>query len=197
MAAAIFLAGISMANAGEGVFRHVVCFKFKEGTSEAEIVEIEKAFAALKGKIDTITDFEWGRSDNIEPLNDEFTHCFSGDVQGQKRFGSVPTPSRSQGLREVASAQARQGFCFRLRGEIGENLVGPLRGDRSAYCNCTHLPPGDDSMRESETDETHLPEVDEYILRHAIMNHWSTSSFLPPGPIHGLKTPVIDPLAVF
>ena len=76
MAAAISLAGITVANAGEGVFRHVVCFEFKEGTSEAEIVEIEKAFAALKGKIDTITDFEWGRSDNIEPLNDSYTHCF-------------------------------------------------------------------------------------------------------------------------
>ena len=76
LAAAIFLAGTTMANAGEGVFRHVVCFKFKDGTTEAEIVEIEKAFAALKGKIDTITDFEWGRSENIEPLNDEFTHCF-------------------------------------------------------------------------------------------------------------------------
>lgn len=64
------------AEAAEGRFRHVVCFKFKDGTPAAEIAEIEKAFAALKGQIDTIVDFEWGTSDNIEPLNDGFTHCF-------------------------------------------------------------------------------------------------------------------------
>ncbi len=70
--------GLSTAQAEDsaGSFRHVVCFKFKDGTSAEEIAEIEKAFAALEGKIDTITDFEWGTADNIEPLNDEFTHCF-------------------------------------------------------------------------------------------------------------------------
>ena len=69
----------SLVNAAEestGVFRHVVCFKFKDGTSDAEVKEIETAFAALKDKIDTIIDFEWGTAENIEPLNDEFTHCF-------------------------------------------------------------------------------------------------------------------------
>jgi hypothetical protein len=62
--------------AADGPFRHVVCFKFKDGTPAAEIAEIEKAFGALKGKIDTIIDYEWGTTENIEPLNDGFTHCF-------------------------------------------------------------------------------------------------------------------------
>ena len=74
--AAVIFGGSNFVAAEDGVFRHVVCFKFKDGTPEAEVAEIESAFAALKGKIDTIADFEWGTSENIEPLNDEFTHCF-------------------------------------------------------------------------------------------------------------------------
>lgn len=65
----------SKAEAG-GEFRHVVCFKFKDDAAPAKVEEIEREFKALKSKIDTIVDFEWGRSENIEPLNDEFTHCF-------------------------------------------------------------------------------------------------------------------------
>lgn len=76
---AVFLLGtVLQVGAGEhtGHFRHVVCFKFKDGTPDSEIKEIEKEFAALKGKIDGIIDFEWGATENIEPLNDGFTHCF-------------------------------------------------------------------------------------------------------------------------
>ena len=59
-----------------GVYRHVVCFKFKEEAKPAQIAEIEKAFAALEGKIDTITDLEWGT--NVSPENHAqgYTHCF-------------------------------------------------------------------------------------------------------------------------
>ncbi|MGY8640759.1 MAG: Dabb family protein [Verrucomicrobiales bacterium] len=62
--------------AGEAKFRHAVFFKFKEDATEAQVKVIETAFIALAGKIDTITDFEWGTSESIEGLNDEFTHCF-------------------------------------------------------------------------------------------------------------------------
>ena len=73
----VFAAAAPAASAGEkGLFRHVVCFKFKDDATEAEIAEIEKAFVALKDKIDVIVDFEWGTTENIEPLNDGFTHCF-------------------------------------------------------------------------------------------------------------------------
>lgn len=75
LTAVVFNANLSFGEES-AQFRHVVCFKFKEGTPDAQVAEIEQAFAALKGKIDTITDFEWGTSENIEPLNDEFTHCF-------------------------------------------------------------------------------------------------------------------------
>ena len=60
----------------DGEFRHVVCFKFKDDATPEKVIEIEREFKALKSKIETIVDFEWGRSENIEPRNDGFTHCF-------------------------------------------------------------------------------------------------------------------------
>ena len=57
-------------------FRHVVCFKFKEEATPAQIKNIEKEFAALKGKIDTITGLEWGTNVSPEDRAKGFTHCF-------------------------------------------------------------------------------------------------------------------------
>ena len=57
-------------------FRHFVSFQFKEDTTEHQYTEIIGEFMALKNKIDTIVDIEWGTSENIEPLNDGFTHSF-------------------------------------------------------------------------------------------------------------------------
>ncbi|MCF6311255.1 MAG: Dabb family protein [Verrucomicrobiales bacterium] len=63
-------------NSHVGHFRHVVFFKFKEGTSRAKVDEIVKAFGALKAEIPTIIDYEWGTSESVEKLNDGFTHSF-------------------------------------------------------------------------------------------------------------------------
>jgi hypothetical protein len=57
-------------------FRHIVLFKFKDSASPEQIEAVEKAFALLPSKIDTITDFEWGTSESVEGRNDGFTHCF-------------------------------------------------------------------------------------------------------------------------
>ena len=59
-----------------GPYRHVVLFAFKESSSEADVAKIEKAFAELPGKIDTITGYEWGTNVSPEGLNDGLTHCF-------------------------------------------------------------------------------------------------------------------------
>ncbi len=56
--------------------RHVVLFKFKEGTSPEKVDEIATAFAALPKRIDTVVDFEWGTDNSPEGLADGFTHCF-------------------------------------------------------------------------------------------------------------------------
>ncbi|MEO0340268.1 MAG: Dabb family protein [Bacteroidota bacterium] len=56
--------------------RHVVLFKFKEGTAEADIKKVEEAFSALPAKIPQIRDYEWGTNNSPEGLDKGFTHCF-------------------------------------------------------------------------------------------------------------------------
>lgn len=58
------------------VLRHVVMFKFKDGTSAEDIRKIEQAFCALPDKVGTVADFEWGTDVSPEGLADGLTHCF-------------------------------------------------------------------------------------------------------------------------
>lgn len=59
-----------------GKIRHVVCFKFKDGTTPEQIKKVEKDFAALKTKIKQIAAFEWGTNSSPEKHDKGFTHCF-------------------------------------------------------------------------------------------------------------------------
>lgn len=56
--------------------RHVVLFKFKEGTTEKDLKAVETVFAGLPAKIPEIVDFEWGTNNSPEGLEKGFTHCF-------------------------------------------------------------------------------------------------------------------------
>jgi len=69
-------AAASNAEVPDRVLRHVVLFKFKDGTGEEQVGQIERAFCALPGKVDTIYDFEWGTDVSVENLQQGFTHCF-------------------------------------------------------------------------------------------------------------------------
>jgi hypothetical protein len=60
----------------EKSLRHVVLFKFKDGTSEADIQKVVDAFTALPSKIDVIKSIEWGTNNSPEGLDQGFTHCF-------------------------------------------------------------------------------------------------------------------------
>jgi hypothetical protein len=60
----------------DSVLRHVVLFKFKEGTKKDQLREYETAFGALKNKIPEIVSFEWGLNNSPEGLEKGFTHCF-------------------------------------------------------------------------------------------------------------------------
>jgi hypothetical protein len=73
---AVMSAALATAAVAENEFRHVVLFKFKPGATAEQVKEIEKAFAELPSKIDSIKGYEWGTSDSVEGLNDGFTHCF-------------------------------------------------------------------------------------------------------------------------
>jgi hypothetical protein len=59
-----------------GQVRHVVLFKFKDGTSAEEIKKVEDAFRALPKKIPQIAGFQWGTNMSPEHLDQGFTHCF-------------------------------------------------------------------------------------------------------------------------
>lgn len=60
----------------EQVLRHVVLFKFKDSSTEADIQQVVEAFRELPDQIDGILDFEWGTDVSPEGLSDGFTHCF-------------------------------------------------------------------------------------------------------------------------
>jgi hypothetical protein len=75
-------------------FRHVVLFKFKDGTKPEKIKEIVDAFRALKGKIDVIEDFEYGIDVSTENRAQGFTHCFFVTFRDDKgRDAYLPHPA--------------------------------------------------------------------------------------------------------
>lgn len=63
-------------NPNLGQVRHVVLFKFKEGTTPQQIKSVEDAFRALPSKIPVIQSLEWGTNMSPEKLDQGFTHCF-------------------------------------------------------------------------------------------------------------------------
>ena len=84
--------------------RHVVMFKFKDGTTPEDIKKVEEAFKALPSKIKEIKGFEWGTNNSPENLSQGFTHCFFLTFNSEadratylphpdhKAFGAVLTP---------------------------------------------------------------------------------------------------------
>jgi hypothetical protein len=87
-----------------GKVRHVVLFKFKNGTAAEQQKAVEDAFRELPKKIDAIVDFEWGTNISPENRDQGFTHCFLvtfNDAKGRdaylphpahKAFGKIARP---------------------------------------------------------------------------------------------------------
>jgi hypothetical protein len=79
------------------LLRHVVMFQFNDDASKEQIAEVEKAFAALPGKIEEIVDFEWGTNNSPEGLNDGLTHCFFVSfVNEEGRAVYLPHPAHKE-----------------------------------------------------------------------------------------------------
>lgn len=88
----------------DSVLRHVVLFKFKEGTSAEKVKEIVDAFSALPTKIPEIASYEWGVNNSPEGLNKGLTHGFLLTFNSEasravylphpdhKAFGALLTP---------------------------------------------------------------------------------------------------------
>src|ERR1700742_3710601 len=60
----------------EKVLRHAVFFKFKDGTSDADIKKVVDAFDALPKKIDSIKGYQRGKQLSPIGYDDGFTHCW-------------------------------------------------------------------------------------------------------------------------
>jgi len=74
--------------------RHVVLFSFKSTSSVAEVKTIEDAFRKLPSQIKEIKDFEWGKNNSPEGLNQGFTHCFFVTFASEKdREVYLPHPA--------------------------------------------------------------------------------------------------------
>lgn len=88
----------------DSILRHVVLFKFKEGTTKAQMKEVEDAFSGLPSKIEQIKGYEWGLNNSPEGLDKGFTHAFFLTFNSEedraiylphpdhKAFGAVLTP---------------------------------------------------------------------------------------------------------
>ena len=97
--------------AAKKVLRHVVMFQFTEETTEQQVREIEKAFAALPDKIDAIVDFEWGTDVSVEGRAQGFTHCF------------LVTFASQEGLAEYLPHAGHQDFVKLLKPQLAKVLV--------------------------------------------------------------------------
>lgn len=85
------------ARSGKPALRHVVAFKFKEGTPPDQIDKVVKAFAALPVKIREIAQFEWGTNNSPEGLNKGCTHCFTLTFHSEKdRDIYLPHPAHKE-----------------------------------------------------------------------------------------------------
>ena len=62
--------------APDKLLRHVVLFNFVDSATDANIREIEAAFAGLPKRIPEIHDFEWGTNNSPEGLDKGLSHCF-------------------------------------------------------------------------------------------------------------------------
>jgi hypothetical protein len=87
-------AGAGSADAPGKALRHVVLFKFKDGTTPAQVEEVVEAFRALKGKISEIQSFEYGTDVSVENRAQGFTHCFFVTFRDEKgRDAYLPHPA--------------------------------------------------------------------------------------------------------
>lgn len=82
--------------------KHVVCFKFKETATKAEIEHLNKEFAALKNKIPGIVDYEAGTNNSPEGKNMGFTNCYIVTFKSEKdREGYLPHPAHQEFIKIV------------------------------------------------------------------------------------------------
>ena len=80
-----------------GRVRHVVVFKFKQGTTEDQIKQVTDAFRQLKEKIPGVVSFEHGVNNSPEKKNLGFTHVYLVTFESAKaRDAYLPHPEHKK-----------------------------------------------------------------------------------------------------
>ena len=72
----VLLGATVSAQQGQPVIRHVVVFKYKATTTDAQIAEVTAGFRAMTKKIPGILAFEQGKNHSPEKLDQGFTHVY-------------------------------------------------------------------------------------------------------------------------
>jgi len=74
--AGLLSTGLAADTAVKGKVFHVVCFKFADTATPAQIQKVDADFRALKSKIPQIKALKAGTNMSPEKLNKGFTHCW-------------------------------------------------------------------------------------------------------------------------
>jgi hypothetical protein len=92
----------SSALAADKKLQHVVCFKFKEAATKAQIDNLNKEFAALKDKIPGVKGFEYGKNNSPENHDKGFTYCYIITFKTEKdREAYLPHPEHQKFVKIV------------------------------------------------------------------------------------------------
>ena len=174
---------LSAADEGQ-VLRHAVFFKFKESSSESDVDEVVKAFAALPEKIDSIVDFEWGQRTSGEEISGGFTHCFLltfEDEAGRKKylphpehkaFGAMLGPHLEDvfvidywgsASNKTPENALRHGVFFKFKEDAAKSEVDQVLNAFAA------LPKQIDSIKAFEWGENNSPESHDDGFTHAFL----------------------------
>lgn len=77
--------------------RHIVVFKYKAGSTDAQIQQVTDAFRALKDKIPGILTFEYGINNSPENLDQGFSHIYQLTfVDAAARDTYLPHPQHAK-----------------------------------------------------------------------------------------------------
>lgn len=91
----LFLTGFLTAKKDQ--VRHIVVFKYKPGTTDAQIEKVNKAFGDLKNKIPGIVAFEYGENNSPENKNLDFTHVYLLTFENaEARDSYLPHPAHKE-----------------------------------------------------------------------------------------------------
>jgi len=80
-------------NEEKSALRHVVMFRFKDGTGAEQIETIAQNFKGLKAHIPEIREFEWGWNVSVEDRDQGLTHIFCvtfSSVDGREAYRAHP-----------------------------------------------------------------------------------------------------------